>query len=350
MKPSRLALLFALAACGDGGVTPLVDGAPAPDAGGGDGGPADCLAEADDARNDSTAEPTGAIFAGQRIAVCGMIDSGHASGDLIDLDLYQVTIAPAAPVVIRLSAPLGGTLDRLDLIVRDASGPRAVARLRAGNAVSALALPQGEYTIGVEARAADATAAIPYRVEISADTPALRCPPMTGGTIHVESDESAAGHRANDVIEVRQQPPLLDARATDDTSDGPDPTGVAVTAGGRFAVTGTSADVATAGDEYNDRDTFAFYTGATTNQVDLRVTWTGAIADLDVLVFEAGKPTDPMGTPSAALIGEEIVVTSVEPQHEYWLWVGGSRRSTALPVSYVVHVCGREIAAAPGAL
>jgi hypothetical protein len=47
-----------------------------------------------------------------------------------------------------------------------------------------------------------------------------------------------------------------------------------------------------------------------------------------------------MGTPSAALIGEEIVVTSVEPQHEYWLWVGGSRRSTALPVSYVVHVCG----------
>jgi hypothetical protein len=40
------------------------------------------------------------------------------------------------------------------------------------------------------------------------------------------------------------------------------------------------------------------------------------------------------------------VVTAVEPQTEYWLWVGGSRRSTSLPVTYTVHVCGREISAA----
>jgi len=56
-----------------------------------------------------------------------------------------------------------------------------------------------------------------------------------------------------------------------------------------------------------------------------------------------------MGTPSAALIGEEIIVTAVEPSKQYWLWVGGSRRSTTLPVTYAVRVCGREITAAPAA-
>ncbi len=336
------------AGCGDDSGPAPLDGATAPDAGG-DGAPVDCHPEADDSRNGNSAEPTGATFAGARIAVCGEIDTDHPSGGLVDLDLYQVTIAPTAPVVVRLTAPLGGAVDQLDLIVRDGSGVRSLARLRAGNAVTALLLPQGEYTLGVEARSATTATSFPYRIEVSADLPAARCPPMTGGTIHNETDESGALHRANDVIEVRQQPPILAAMATSTTADAPDATGEAVTAGSRFAIAGLSAPVTTSGDEYRDRDTFSLYTGATTNQLDLRVVWTGGLADLDVLVFEAGKPSDPMGTPSAALIGEEIVVTSVEPQTEYWLWVGGSRRSTSLPVSYVVHVCGREIAAAPGA-
>ncbi|MBZ0238790.1 MAG: hypothetical protein K8M05_41150 [Deltaproteobacteria bacterium] len=335
-----------VAGCGGDDSQVLVDGATAPDAGS-DGAPADCHPEADDSRNGSTSEPTGAVFAGQRIAVCGNVDVDAPSGDLVDRDLYQVTVTPSAPVVVRLSAPLGGSVDRLELIVRDATGPRSVARLRAGNAVTALLLPQGEYTLGVEAHDEDAVASFPYRIEMYADNPALRCPPMAGGTIHAEVDESAAGHRANDVIEVRQQPPILEAMATSDSDDEPDETGQAVTAGNRFAIAGSSAGVTSAGDEYRDRDTFSLYTGATTNQLDVRVVWSGGIADLDVLVFEAGKPMDPMGTPAAALIGEEVVVTAVAPQSEYWLWVGGSRRSTSLPVDYTVHVCGREIAAAP---
>jgi hypothetical protein len=345
------ALLLApavVAGCGGGDNQQLVDGAPALDAGG-DGAPVDCHPEQDDNRNGTMSEPTGAVFGGERIAVCGNIDVDHPAGNLVDLDLYQVTIAPGAPVVVRLTAPLGGEVERLNLIVRDANGPRSVARLRAGNAVTALLLPQGEYTLGVEARDAQAVTSFPYRIEMYADNPAARCPPMAGGTIHVEDDESASGHRANDVIDVRQQPPILAASATSDGSDAPDQTGQAVTAGNRFAVTGSSANVTSTGDEYRDRDTFSFYTGATTNQLDVRVVWTGGIADLDVLVFEAGKPDDPMGTPSAALIGEEVVVTAVAPQSEYWLWVGGSRRSTSLPASYMVHVCGREIAAAPNA-
>lgn len=342
-------LALALAAgCGGDDNLAVLDGATAPDAGS-DGAPPDCHAEVDDNRNGSSAEPTGAVFGGQRIAVCGNVDVDSPSGDLVDLDLYQVTVSPAAPVVVRLTAPLGGEVQRLDLIVRDANGPRSIARLRAGNAVTALLLQQGEYTLGVEAHDDAAVTTFPYRIEMYADNPSARCPPMAGGTIHAERDESASGHRANDVIEVRQQPPILSATATADTSDAADPTGQAATAGSRFAITGTSAGVTSTGDEYRDRDTFSLYTGATTNQLDIRVVWTGGIADLDVLVFEEGKPTDPMGTPSTALIGEEVVVTAVAPQSQYWLWVGGSKRSTTLPVNYSVHVCGREIVAAPNA-
>src|SRR5690606_20217408 len=143
-------------------------------------------------------------------------------------DLYQITVTPSAPVVVRLSAPLGGSVDRLELAVRDANGPRSIARLRAGNAVTALLLQQGEYTLGVEARDADAVSSFPYRIEMCADNPAMRCPPMTGGTVHDEVDESGAGHRANDVIEVREQPPVLSAMATSDSEDAPDETGQAV--------------------------------------------------------------------------------------------------------------------------
>ena len=337
----------AAAGCGgdDDGVT-LPDGAVAPD-GGGDAGPADCTAEADDTGNGGEPEPTGLTFSGRRIAMCGAIDLGHASGDLVDRDLYQLTVAPASPVVVRLSAPLAGAVDRMDLVVRDASGPRALARVRAGNAVTALLLPQGEYTLGVEARAADAAVPVPYRLEVYADDPSLRCPPMAGGTIHTEADESVLAHRANDMVEARDAPPVLRTQATVLPSDAPDPTDEAVTAGDRFTIAGLSAAAQSTGDDYHDRDTFSLYTGATTNQLDIRITWTGGIADLDVLVFEAEQVTDPMGTPTAAVIGEEIVITSVEPSTAYWLWVGGSTRSSSLPVTYAVHVCGREIAAAP---
>ena len=167
------------------------------------------------------------------------------------------------------------------------------------------------------------------------------------GSVLNERDESGAGHRGNDMIEGREPPPIVETQATANPSDAPEATGQAVTAGGRFTVAGLSAGVASDGDDYRDRDTFSFYTGATTNQLDIRTTWTGGIADLDVLVFEAGKAGEPMGNPAAAVIGEEIVITAVEPSKPYWLWVGGSTRSSQLPVTYVIHVCGREIAASP---
>jgi len=332
--------LVPAAACGDDRAGAPVDGVVPPDAGS-DGGPGDCLVETDDLGNGVTPEATGLVFAGQRIALCGTIDPGHAAGDLIDVDRYTIGVSPGAAAVIRLTAPLGGQLDRIDLTVGDGGGPAAVARFRGGHAVIARELADGAYTLSVEARAAVAPGPVPYRIEVAPDQPELRCPADTQPATHDEVDESAAYHRANDVVAVRLTPALVAVPTTGD--DQPDATGVAVSAGGRLSVAGTSAEVAPDGDDYHDRDTFSFHTGARVNQLDVRATAPGSGADLDVLVFEAGVLDQPMGAPVAAPGADELMATAVSPSTQYWLWVGGSRSSTALPAPYVLYVCGREV-------
>ena len=80
-----LTLALAMAACGDGTTVPPVDGATAPDAGS-DGAPVDCHAELADRTNDGNAEPTGRIFAGQRLAICHAgVELGQIQGQLFGI-------------------------------------------------------------------------------------------------------------------------------------------------------------------------------------------------------------------------------------------------------------------------
>src|SRR5206468_5172190 len=125
----------------------------------------------------------------------------------IDLDRYHVAVAPGGPVVVRMTALLGGQLARIDLTLRDGSGAIvSVARFRAGHAVTALTLAPGDYSLAVEAHGAPIGSPVAYRVEIYADQPAQRCPPMTGAPTHTETDESGPGHRGNDVVDGHQTP------------------------------------------------------------------------------------------------------------------------------------------------
>ena len=82
------------------------------------------------------------------------------------------------------------------------------------------------------------------------------------------------------MVAASGEPPILATQATAATDDTPDPTGQAVTAGDRFTINGVSADVPPDGYVYHDRDAFSLYTGATTNQLDIRTTWTDGIADM----------------------------------------------------------------------
>ncbi len=341
MRPGRaLSVLLLLAACGgdDGGTSPI-DGAPPGDAGVSDAPVDDCYRERLDAENGDAAEPTGLVVGGVARPICGQVDVDHAgAGGALDRDRFAVTLVTPAAVVVRLSAPGSAGLERLQLAITTATGAAIGARVIGGLGVAIVQLPAGAHELSVTALG-NSAGAIPYRLVIAPDDPTARCPLATVNPDYREADESAAGHRANDMVQVRGTP--LVTSATPSTSDRPEDTQRAVSSVGRVVLAGTSADVAPAGDDYHDRDAFAVYTGQTTNFLELRAGWASP-ADLDVLVFEAEHPAEPLGVPTATVAGE-LVVTSVKPATLYWVWIGGSTRSAALPASYQLAVCGREL-------
>lgn len=336
------ALVSALAlACGDDpGVE--VDARPPVDATVADAVADDCYRERDDVGNAATAEETGLVRGVSAVALCGTISADHPSDGVLDVDRYQVAVATAGPTLVRVSAPGAGAIERVEVVVESAAGVVTRARVIGGVGVAVVSLPVGAHTITLTAIGA-ATAPVAYRMTLVDDQPAARCPIQVAAPDYRERDESGAGHRANDTVAV-QTGPLVTA-LTPTTADAPEPTQLAVSAGGRATLSGTSADVGSDGDDYHDRDTYAVYTGQATNLLELRASWVGA-ADLDVLVFEADKAADPLGLPVSTVTGE-LAVTAVKPSTRYWIWIGGAGRSTALPVNYTLAVCGSELPVAP---
>lgn len=328
-----------LLACGgdDGGTSPL-DGRPLADGAVSDALPGDCYQEQAELANDETPEGTGLVVGSVGTTICGVVAIDHSGGAKLDVDRYLVTVVTPVPVTVRLSAPGAAVLERLELEL-DGPGPGTIrARVVGGLGVAIAQLGPGAHTIAVLPTGLS-PAPIPYKIASEPDQPALRCPIGAAAPDYREVDETGAGHRANDMVAVHGAP--LASMATASTADHAEDTQRAVSAVGRVVLAGSSADVASDGDDYHDRDTFALYTGQTTNFLEVRAAWAGA-ADLDVLVFEAEQADDPLGAPVATVSGD-LVVTAVKPATLYWIWVGGSTRSAALPAAYQLAVCGREL-------
>lgn len=341
------ALALALAACSDG-----AGGDDTADAGGTDGPTDDgtpdlCYREVNDRGNGADPEATGLSLGVGRVAICGDIDVDHPGATYLDIDRYEVAVSTGGPAVLRFVAPAAGALDRVDVLVRSGGSVVAVARVHGGIGVTLLPLTPGLYTVSIEAEGASGID-VAYQLELVDDDPAARCPigAQPPPADYVEADESAAGHRANDVVSVRVAPAIVTG-LTAIATDAPEDTVLAVSAGGRKSIAGVSADVEPAEDPYHDRDTFAFYTGQSTNVLEVRAAWSGALADLDLFVFEADRPGDPMGRPAVSLTGE-ILATAVKPSTRYWIWVAGAGRSTRLPAPYRIAMCGRELPVGPG--
>lgn len=326
-------------ACGgdDSAVDP--DAGTSADAVGGDAVIETCYRERDDRANGASPEATGLAFGESWVEICGQIDVDHPGGAFLDADQYEVAVTLARPAVLRLSAPGAATLDRLDLVVKENGARIAVGRVIGGFGIAVLPLAAGSYTIGVEALGSP-DAPVPYQIAVIDDEPAMRCPVSAAPVDYREADESAAGHRANDVVAVRIAPVLL-TQPTLNPNDQPETTGLAVSSGSRVTIAGTSAGVEPVDDTYRDRDTFAVYTGQGTNLLEVRAVWPGAVADLDVFAFEAERAEDAMGRPVQLLTGE-LLVTAVKPSTLYWIWVGGAPGSQ-LPAGYSLSICGHEV-------
>ncbi|MBA3454493.1 MAG: hypothetical protein H0T42_15495 [Deltaproteobacteria bacterium] len=342
--------VFALVGCGDdGAATPdaaiEIDApldAPAP--------PAGCdYGELQDATNDdlatppSTAETTGKTLA-TSITLCGQLDSTHynATNGLVDIDGFAVTL-PAGPVRVTVSGP--GLEAMRDVTLEISEGANFAdltdRQILLGTHVYYMSnLDAGLYQFAIQAGNATAlTAPLTYKIVITVDDPASRCPKITAAPNHTEGLDTAT--TSNDVIDRDFSPAagMPPETLTPAVSDNPEvtPNGT-INPTTTYRITATLAEATVAGG-YKDRDTFAFTTGAATDQVSIRVNWAGA-ADLDMYLFPAAVPSIAGSSVTSSTEGE-FRTFAVKPSTTYWVWTGLYRTSTG-PQPYDISVCGSD--------
>jgi hypothetical protein len=186
---------------------------------------------------------------------------------------------------------------------------------------------------------ADISAPITYQLTIVPDMPATRCATLATGGFPEASD--GGSDNGNDVIDYNSTsntPSTLSASGTDTA----EVTGITAEPATSYRITGSSADVDPA-DDYEDRDTFAFTTGATTTQMSVRLDWASTTMDLDYRVYPAiasGDPLSIVGGLDESLSEEEFETFAVKPNTTYWLWIAAEDGATGQPSPYAATLCG----------
>jgi hypothetical protein len=162
--------------------------------------------------------------------------------------------------------------------------------------------------------------------------------------------DTMANGNENDVYEVRY-PPLGNnppRRFTANTTDVVEPTGISVTPGGTFRISGTIITPTTTpadwADFYQDRDTYQVTMGANADQLSLRLSWPGTTADLDFLVFPMGGINDFANGYYNRLMEDEFATFAVIPGMSYWVFVGADDSTTGQPIPYDLTACGATFA------
>lgn len=343
MRVLRTLPLLLLAACGDDAPDQSVDAPVAIDAAVDAAIATGCdYSEQADLTNDDVSssagmpEMTGLTFATKTV-VCGALDASHFDGDITaDVDGFTLTLAADADVLVRIHGTgLGGP----ELVGVEVYGGATFNQLVGSNtvigdhAVTAMHLAAGTYEL--TAFALNSTAipvSLPYRIEVVTDSP-TRCPELTTGG-HAETTDGGAS-TGNDMIRlVSGTPPALTAS----TADAPEPTAFSIAGGMSYRLTGSAADVATA-DVYEDVDTYAIATAATTNELAVRLTWPGTTTNLDYLLFEAGSADPVIRAIATTTTAPEVKTFAVKPGTAYWLLVGAKTGTGALPAAYTATLC-----------
>jgi hypothetical protein len=335
-----LVVTCALAACGDNVLAPA-DAPPdlPPDAPPVPG----CYMEAAEATNDVTAEPTGQTVGATGARLCGTIadDTPTGPNDFIDIDRYEVQVADAGPVLVRLVSQGATALDRTEVSVHEGNPLDFLAGgdLFGGHAVTVLAARAGTYVIEVSARNATMPGtATPYEVRVDRDDP-LRCTPPPAVT-YTEADDGM-NNNLNDVGVAMGRTFTLSPA----TGDAPEPSAeeLAIEPGFSYQVDGVAGmHNLTAG--FLDRDTYLVETGPDTNQLDIRLSWPagGMPSDMDWYLLDATTPTAPTYVQASALVDNpEYQATAVLPGTTHYLWVG-NRMGSVQPHDYTIVICGSD--------
>jgi hypothetical protein len=290
----------------------------------------------DDVTQDGTPELTGlSLSAAAGTVICGTVSPDHHddSDGTVDVDGFTLQL-PAGPVLITLSGTGLETLGEAKLGVYSGAGfteIEAEEPLVGSHAVVMLDLPAGAYELALLAEnGTEITAAIPYKIKISVDTPATRCPKIAGAANYME----AAG--MNDTFQITYPGDVLTITETASGADAPAASGVNLLPGFAARISGNIASTGQTG-AYKDPDTYSFTTGAGVDSLTIRLNWPGA-ADLDWFLFKGGLPVVASRANSSSA-EDEMLTVSVLPNSTYWLFTGMFEDSTA-PMAYDLSICG----------
>jgi hypothetical protein len=341
---ATLILAFVLVACGnDNNGNTDGQGSNTPDA------PSPCdYTEASDGANATTAEITNVTVGGGDRTLCGAINPGHfdTSSKKVDEDHFRVTVGAPSALLVRFFGDAGiETLALYSVLIFDTSNPSALINgghldaTLGDHGVFRTSLPAGSYDVVVRGQAAaDLSAPINYKVRIVAESP---CAAITTAASYTEANDGASNN-SNDVMTVNfSADPAFVATAA--TTDAAEATGVTIDAMTPVRISGSSASVAAGSDQYLDRDTYQVMTGASTNELAVRLGWQGAV-DLDYVVFQDGTTTATGASTTASTTPDEYATFAVKPSTSYWVWVGAAKGSTATPAAYDLSMCGAQVA------
>jgi hypothetical protein len=297
------------------------------------------------------AEPTALTFAASALTICGNLDSTHfvAADELVDIDGFSFAAPAAVDVRIDLTVT-GGTLpiDYLSIDIYTGANLSisvgTTAKFVGNHAVWDAHLDPadgGMYEVLLFAgHTAALTAPLAYRATITVDAPATRCPKQTSAATYTEQRDAAGnGHTANDMVLIANPSLMLTASTTDQ----PEATGVTVAPAGTYHLVGSSADIA-AMSGYKDRDTFEITTGASTNELALRLNWPGTTHDLDYWLLEKATLPSLGRAFTSSKTEDEFKTFAVKPSTTYWLLIGADATSGSGDLGYEVSVCGSAFA------
>lgn len=380
------ATLAPLVACGGGGnsdgtdVT-VPDAKPTPDAPVTPDAtvlPPGCdYAEQNDSGNSTgnTPEATQLNVTGKTV-LCGKLNNGHfqaptppATDGVIDLDFYTLDLAADSDVFVSLTGtgldtPAAGS--EVDYLIGQPDPMTMRLRFDLGGALygdhvaGATHLAAGTYYVVVgNFGTADAASSFDYKATIKVE-PTPVCPAGAGNPTFAEAADGASS-TGNDVINITTSssgtPPTMSTAYTLTAvpNDVAEASGITLAAGSSTKLTGTSSaqNVVTT-DDYYDGDTYEFTTGATTNQMRVRMNWpaTAPVADIDLFLFEKPAGSAALGRPvglAATADPEEYNAFSLKPNTTYWIYVGGYKNTTTpaadgFPRTYTVQMCGETFA------
>jgi len=305
--------------------------------------------EATDATNGTMAEMTNLTLGALPSDVCGTVNNGHydAASQVVDQDTYRITLAAPTDVLVQFVGAAGiETVGDFSVLIFDtATQPTLLAgstldSTHGSHGVFLTSLPAGTFDFVVDAKdTIDLAAPIDYKVRITADMPAVRCPTSIMPADYTEATDTAT-NTGNDVFEAKfaNDPPFT---LTASTTDVPEPTGLTVDTDANRHITGISGAEDDA-DDYQDHDTYEITTGPMVDELSIRLDWPGATADLDYALFEATTTSETGSALLTSTTGPEFDTFAVKPASKYWVWVAAHDGSTGQPIMYDLELCAAQ--------